>query len=863
MERSYHPQRVEERWYTEWEQQGVFSPEYRPHGRPFCMVIPPPNVTGSLHIGHALNHTIHDVIVRRKRMQGWSVLWIPGSDHAGIATQAAVERSLRSAGQDRHQLGREAFVERVWKWKKEYGNTITNQIRRLGNSCDWSRERFTLDNGLSAAVREVFVTLFEQGLIYRGDRIINWCIQCGTALADIEVDYSDTTGEMCQIFYPAVTVEGGITVATTRAETMLGDTGVAVNPADPRYRSLVGQQVRLPLVGRHIPVVADEAVDPDFGTGAVKVTPAHDLVDHEIAARHGLEPITVLDQMGVTTPTTGEFAGLDRETAREQVKQALRRTGELVSVEPQVHSVGRCYRCDTVVEPLLSRQWFVRVQELAPPAVSAVQEQRCRFVPSRWEKSYFHWMENLRDWCISRQIWWGHRIPAWYCQDCEQITVSRADPDRCRECGSGALQQDSDVLDTWFSSALWPFSTLGWPEQTTDLERFYPNTVLVTGFDIINFWVARMLMMGLHFLSEVPFTTTVVHGLVRDVTGRKMSKSLGNTIDPLEIIEQEGADPLRLALLQSTNLGQDIPFDPDWVKGARKFGNKLWNAVRFTITQLGNQRPPPQGGYSEHPAPAAAWILSRLGEVAARFDRACDQYRFSEAFSLLYNFTWSEVCDWYLEMSKIEMARPDPDPTIAQTLGLVMRDLLKLWHPAIPFLTEELWGELVGVGLLAGSDWPEVPPYSGPEQMEDLMELITGVRRFRSEHEISPKETLRLGWLDRQTRSPDWATALVAGLANVETHSLEKPPETGHAWIPTSSVEGFLALTGVVDLEVLRASLDRQRQSLQSEIVRSKGKLNRPQFVEKAPAEIVAKERNKLAEFSLRMERIQQQQQYL
>ena len=592
MNPTYEPQDVESHWYERWEAAGIFRPEYRPGGEPFAVVIPPPNVTGSLHMGHALNHTIHDVVVRRKRMQGYSVLWVPGTDHAGIATQNVVERDLAAEGLTRHDIGREAFIERVWQWKGRYGDRITAQIRRMGNSCDWSRERFTLDDGLSRAVREVFVRLYEEDLIYRGNRIINWCPRCSTALAEIEVEHTDLDGTLTHIFYPFVDGDGGITVATTRPETMLGDTGVAVHPADPRYSGAVGRTVRLPLLGREIPVVADDAVDPSFGTGAVKVTPAHDPTDFEIGARHGLEAIAVLDGDAVVTRAGGRFFGMDRFEAREAVVSELRDEGVLVKVEAHRHSVGHCYRCGTVVEPYLSDQWFVAVAELTRPAIAAVRDRDNRFIPERWEKSYFHWMENLRDWTISRQIWWGHRIPAWYCPY-GHVTVARVDPDACSTCGSGEIRQDPDVLDTWFSSALWPFSTLGWPDKSPDLARFYPNAVLITGFDIIYFWVARMMQMGLHFMDDVPFAETVIHGLVRDAHGNKMSKSRGNTIDPLDVAAEHGADALRLALVQAANPGQDVPLDMEWVVGARQVREQA--VERHALRRLkGRLRPRPR-----------------------------------------------------------------------------------------------------------------------------------------------------------------------------------------------------------------------------------------------------------------------------
>ncbi|HEX5630536.1 MAG TPA: valine--tRNA ligase, partial [Acidimicrobiia bacterium] len=654
MQAAYDPQKVEADWYARWEQAGVFRPELNPGGEPFCIVIPPPNITGSLHMGHALDQTIQDVIIRRKRMQGYAALWLPGTDHAGIATQIVVERELAKEGMSREELGRERFIEQVWMWKASSGGTITQQIRRMGFSTDWTRERFTMDPGLSEAVKKTFVDLYHEGLIYRGTRIINWCPQDRTAISDVEVEHEDEPGELVHIRYPLVDGSGGIEVATSRAETMLGDTGVAVHPDDARYQHLVGKSVMLPLMDREIPIVADAAVDPDFGTGAVKVTPAHDPTDFEIGRRHSLEPIVILDESGVVNGNGGRFAGMDRFAAREAVKGALHEAGVLIKVEPHQHSVGHCQRCHTVVEPYLSEQWFVRVAPLVGPAIEAVRSGEIRFVPERWDKTYYHWMENLRDWTISRQIWWGHRIPAWYCDSCAEVTVAVEEPKQCA-CGATDLRQDPDVLDTWFSSGLFPFSTLGWPEDTADYRTFYPNAVLVTGYDIISFWVARMIKFGLHLTGRKPFSEVVIHGLIRAEDGRKMSKSLGNAIDPIDLAEEYGADALRLALIQAAAANQDVPFQLDWVDATRRFGNKLWNAVRFALGHLGEGAVPADGGYPEAPGPEAAWVLSRLHRVTAEFDTALEEYRLSDAYDTLYAFAWSEVFDWYLELAKAQL----------------------------------------------------------------------------------------------------------------------------------------------------------------------------------------------------------------
>ncbi len=848
MKPTYEPSEIEARWYDVWERSGAFRPEVNPEGEPFSIVIPPPNVTGVLHMGHALNMSIQDAIIRRKRMQGYAALWLPGSDHAGIATQNVVERELAAEGMTRHDIGREAFVDQVWQWKERSGGQITGQIRRMGFSTDWSRERFTLDNGLSRAVREVFVTLYEEGLIYRGYRIINWCPRCHTALSEIEVDHEDVAGELVHIRYPFTEGEGGIVVATTRVETMLGDTGVAVHPDDPRYVDLVGRTVRLPLLDRVIPIVADPAVDPEFGTGAVKVTPAHDPTDFDIAERTGLESIVVIDTEGNITKEGGRFFGMDRLEARESVRHALREEGYVVAIEDHHHSVGHCSRCGTMVEPLLSNQWFVKVGPLVRPAIDAVRSGDSRFVPERWEKSYFHWMENLRDWCISRQLWWGHRIPAWYCDECDDMVVSREDIVECPSCG-GSVRAEDDVLDTWFSSALWPFSTLGWPEKTADVARFYPTSVLVTGFDIIYFWVARMLMMGLHFMGEKPFDDIVIHGLVRSADGRKMSKSAGNALDPLELVDQYGADAVRLTLVQSAAPGHDIPLNEEWVDASRRFGNKVWNAARFVVEHNEVRGVPATDGYPEEPGPEDAWILARLAEVTGAYDELLREYRFSDAVGLLYNFAWSEVFDWYIEMAKVGLKDGTRAATTKQTLGVVMRDLLKLLHPIVPFVTEELWSELGDGSLLVSARWPEPPALSGPAGMAELQELVTGLRRFRSEHQIGnvPVDILLE---DPAGLAAEWWHGQLHALANA-TISGDGPPAelVGHTRIHAGGVAAFIPLAGLVDVDAERPRLEKAIAEMNDLADRSRQKLSNPKFRDRAPADVVAKEEAKLEEF--------------
>ena len=847
MNPTYDPAAVEADWYDRWERSGVFAPETNPDGEPFCIVLPPPNVTGVLHMGHALDHVIPDAIIRRKRMQGYRTLCLPGTDHAGIATQNVVERELAAEGLTRHDLGREAFIEQVWQWKAASGGQITQQMRRFGTSVDWSRERFTMDEGLSRAVREVFVRLYENDLIYRGNRIINWCPRDHTALSDIEVEYEEVAGELVYINYPFTDGSGHITVATTRAETMLGDTGVAVHPDDDRYREVVGKTVLLPLIDREIPVVADDIVDPEFATGVVKVTPAHDPTDFEIGGRHNLEPVNIFTVEAVVNANGGRFEGLERMDARKAVKQALEDGGYVDHIEERGHAVGHCYRCGTVVEPYLSLQWFVKVGPLVEPAIDAVKNGTTRFIPSRWENNYFHWMENLRDWCVSRQIWWGHRIPAFYCDDCDGVTVARDDPTTCPNCAGSNLRQDEDVLDTWFSSALWPFSTLGWPEQTEDLAAFYPNAVMVTGFDIIYFWVARMLKMGIEFMEDVPFRDVVIHGLVRAADGRKMSKSLGNALDPLEIIESHGADPLRLALMQAAAPGQDVPFDIEWVEGARKFGNKLWNAARFVLGHVEAGSIPADGGYPEAPGPEAAWVLSRLHDVAGRFDDLCDQYRFSDAYGLLYNFAWSEVFDWYLELAKARLADDGTAEEARAVLGVVLRDVLKLFHPAIPFLTEELWSELGCPEFIAGAGWPEPPAYSAPESMDGFQEVVRAVRQFRSAHNLSPRRELELRIVGTDVQEEWWGSQLQS-LAAIDASVGGRPTDSGWFHLTRTGVDTHLAVDGVIDLDAERGRLQKALAAAEAERDKATAKLGNSGFVDKAPPEVVDKEREKLAE---------------
>jgi valyl-tRNA synthetase len=858
MNQTYQPEAVEARWYPVWESSGSFRPEVHPDGEPYCIVIPPPNVTGVLHTGHALDHTIQDILIRRKRMQGYAALWLPGMDHAGIATQNVVERELREEGMTRHDLGREAFIERVWAWKAESGNTISQQMRKLGDSTDWSRERFTFDEGLSDAVRTVFVALYEQGIMYRANRIINWCPRCHTALSEIEVDHEEDPGELTHIRYPFADGSGHITVATTRPETMLGDTAVAVHPDDDRYKDLIGRTLLVPILDREIPLVADEGVELEFGTGAVKVTPAHDPLDFEIGQRHGLEQIKVIDTEARITEAGGPYVGMDRFEAREAVRSKLRELGLIEKIEEHPHSVGHCSRCHTVVEPMLSLQWFVDVAPVVGPAMDAVRSGETTFHPRRWENSYFHWMENLRDWCVSRQLWWGHRIPAWYCTACEEMLVSVEDPSQCT-CGSSDLRQDEDVLDTWFSSALWPFSTLGWPDKTPDFEEFYPTSTLVTGFDIIFFWVARMMMMGMHFTDQPPFRDIVIHGMVRDIEGRKMSKSAGNALDPLELIDEYGADSLRLALIQAAAPGHDIPLSVDAIDAARRFGNKLWNAVRFVVEFMDVTNVPLDHGYPENPGPEDEWIIARLGSVTAEFDRLLDDFRLSDAYAALYAFAWSELFDWYIEMAK-SLADEDDGRQEAMrgTLGAVTRDMLKLFHPVMPFITEELWSHLGdGTGLMITAPWPDVATAEAPHEMESLQAVVSGIRQFRSQHQIGHKVEMPVIVVSGTDADlPAWWYSRLNSLTGASPVAGGRPdPVTGYTRISAREVETFILLEGLVDVDAEKPRIEKAILELESGIGRAEGKLGNQNFRDRAPADVVAQEQLRLTDMETELEK--------
>jgi valyl-tRNA synthetase len=747
LNKGYEPHEVERRWYRRWETDGCFCADEKSPRPPYSIVIPPPNVTGVLHMGHALNNTLQDILARWKRMCGCEVLWMPGTDHAGIATQNVVEKQLAIQGLDRHAIGRDEFIKRVWSWREESGGQIIEQLKRLGASCDWARERFTMDEGLSTAVREVFVRLYEDGLIYRANRLINWCPRCHTALSDLEVEHEDKKGHLWHLRYPVIGTDRYLVVATTRPETMLGDTAVAVHPEDDRYKELVGKKVLLPLVNREIPIIADDYVDKEFGSGAVKITPAHDFNDFELGKRHDLEQVNILDESGFINENGGPYRGQERYEARANVVADLETQGLLEKLEDYANAVGECYRCKTVIEPYLSLQWYVKVGPLAEVAIEAVQKGHTRIVPQQWEKTYFDWMFNLQDWCISRQIWWGHRIPVWYCADCEGLTVSREDASVCTHCGSTEISQDTDVLDTWFSSALWPFSTMGWPEQTDTLAKFYPTSCLVTGFDILFFWVARMMMMGLKFMDDVPFKDVYIHALVRDAQGQKMSKSKGNVIDPLHVIDEYGADAFRFTLSSFAAMGRDIKLSTERIAGYRNFCNKLWNASRFTLMNLNGLEPSAIKLDRQELSDADRWILTRLEETIRLTGQALDGYKFNEAASTLYAFTWHNFCDWYIEMAKDDLYGDDSQARarVQCVLFTVLEQLLRLLHPFMPFITEEIWQALPGerpcesIMQAAYPDGAGLPTdAAGAERMELVMDVIRAIRNIRGEMDVPP-----------------------------------------------------------------------------------------------------------------------------
>ncbi|HYR82993.1 MAG TPA: valine--tRNA ligase [Terriglobia bacterium] len=854
--KTYDAREVEGRWYQWWESKGFFRADAKSTKPVFAIVIPPPNVTGSLHMGHMLNHTVHDVIVRRKRMMGFNTLWLPGMDHAGIGTQNVVEKELKKEGLTRHDLGREKFIERVWQWKEQYGGIILKQIRRIGASCDWSRERFTFDEGLSRAVREVFVSLYEEGLIYRGKRLINWCPRCGTALSDLETIYEPVDAKLYFIRYPLKGREGAfVEVATTRPETMLGDTAIAVNPKDERYKQFKGQTVILPLLHREIPIIEDGLVDPAFGTGAVKVTPAHDPADFDMGQRHNLAQISVINEDAKITAEGGPYQGLDRGEARKRVIADLEAQGLLSRTESLLHNVGHCQRCSTVVEPLLSTQWFVKIKPLADPALAAVEDGRTQFVPPNWSKTYFEWMRNIRDWCISRQLWWGHRIPAWYCDDCGEMVVSRTDIDRCPKCSSSKVRQDQDVLDTWFSSGLWPFSTLGWPDQTDDLKVFYPGTLLITAYDIIFFWVARMMMFGLKFMNEVPFKAVYITGLIRDAERQKMSKSKGNVVDPLEICDQFGTDAVRFALARMGAPGTDISVSEELFDSYRAFATKIWNAARFIFRYVDeSDRLPSLAELKQSNLSLVdRWILSRLARATEEVNRSIEQHNLHEGSRHIYSFFWHEFCDWYLEMSKLHPERSKA------TLLYVFESALRLLHPFMPFITEELWQNLPHKGeSIVIAPYPELDPELVDERAESqtelIQEIVTKVRNIRAEMNVDAKQTVpvRVATADPElSRLLSDAREYIFKLAQV--NQVEIVPQLSGDKLAAQAVAGGLALevplAGLIDVKSEHARLKKEIEKVRSQIDAHERKLSNASFVDKAPPEVVEENRRRLADY--------------
>ena len=855
----YEPKEVEGRIYQMWEEHGCFEGHRDPDKKPFTIVMPPPNVTGQLHMGHAMDSTLQDILIRFKRMQGYAALWVPGTDHAGIATQIKVEEELRKKeGLSRYDLGREKFLERVWDWKRQYGNRIVEQQKKLGASCDWSRARFTMDEGLSKAVRHVFVSLYNKGLIYKGSRIINWCPHCVTALSDAEVEYQDKPGHLWHIRYPIQGEEGRyVVVATTRPETMLGDTGVAVNPNDERYQDIVGKKCILPLVGREMPIVADEYVDMEFGTGCVKMTPAHDPNDFEVGLRQHLDTIRVLDDNGKVVEGYGRYSGLDRYEARKAIVADLEEQGYLVKVEDHQHNVGTCYRCHNDVEPLISAQWFVKMEPLAREALRVVNDGEVQFVPDRFAKIYTNWMENVHDWCISRQLWWGHQIPAWTCQDCGGLTVSETDPTECEHCHSHNIVQEEDVLDTWFSSALWPFSTLGWPEETEDLKYFYPTDVLVTGYDIIFFWVARMIFSGCEHTGKPPFHTVFIHGLVRDDKGRKMSKSLGNGIDPLDMIDQYGCDALRFNLVTGNSPGNDMRFYTERCEAMRNFANKIWNASRFLMMNLTIDR-------CELPEKLELedkWILSKLNSVIPQVTENMDRYELGVAAQKVYDFIWDDYCDWYIELTKTRLQGEDEDSKIRaqQVLCYVLTETLKLLHPFMPFITEEIWQALPHEGdYLMLQQWPEHRAgLDFPQEekaMELIMDAIRGVRARRAEMNVPPskKAQLTVSTLERDVftqgipflkRLAYASDVTVVGVA--DAGSDEAMTAQGMVTVTTHAARIFMPLAELVDLEKEKARIQKELDKNRKELDKLETKLQNPGFVNKAPAQVVEAEQER------------------
>ena len=849
--KTYDPKAVEDKLYSFWNDSGFFHAEVNPKKKPYTIVIPPPNVTGQLHMGHAFDETLQDVLIRTKRMQGYEALWMPGTDHAGIATQIKVEENLRKEeGLTRYDLGREEFLKRVWDWKHKFGNRIISQLKKLGSSCDWERERFTMDEGCSKAVREVFVNLYNKGLIYKGHRIINWCPHCATALSDAEVEYETQPGKLWHIRYPLADGSGELVVATTRPETFMGDTGVAVNPNDERYKHLIGKTCILPIMNREIPIFGDEYVDMEFGTGCVKVTPCHDPNDFEMGQRHNLEQILVFNEDATVNANGGKYEGMDRYECRKAVVKDLEEGGYLVKIEDHEHNVGTCYRCGTTVEPMTSAQWFVKMAPLAKPAMDVVNEGKTKFVPDRFSKTYLRWMENVHDWCISRQLWWGHRIPAFYCDDCGEMTVSKTDVHTCPKCGGTHIHQEEDVLDTWFSSALWPFSTLGWPDKTKELEYFYPTSTLVTGYDIIFFWVARMIFSGVEHMGETPFKTVYIHGLVRDAQGRKMSKSLGNGIDPLEVIDQYGADALRFTLATGNSPGNDMRFSDERVQASRNFCNKIWNASRFIQMNLTIDK----DKAVELPAELALedkWIISKFNTLVADVTRNIDQYELGLAASKLNDFIWENFCDWYIEIAKTRLQTGDEN--VQKVLCYVLSGAMQLLHPFMPFITETIWQALPHEGpSVMVSKWPEYDEklnFSVEEaQMESLMDAVRAIRNRRAEMNVPPSKKAKVLILTEKKDTFSAGAGFFPKLAYAsEIELIDAVPADAAkmASVVTGDAQLYMPMGDLIDFEAERARLGKEKKKVEDDIAFVMKKLNNPKFVDKAPENVVAAEREK------------------
>ena len=872
--KGYEPAPIEDKWYMKWVEEGLFKADPLSAKPQYSIVIPPPNVTGSLHVGHALDNTLQDILCRTKRMQGFEVLWLPGTDHAGIATQNVVERSLAAKGISRHDLGREEFVSRVWEWKEQYGSTIINQLKKLGASCDWDRERFTMDDGLSVAVRKIFVDLYKKDLIYRGKYLINWCPRCHTALSDLEVEHEDKDGKFYEVAYKFADGDGCLKVMTTRPETILGDTAIAIHPRDEKNRHLVGKNVIVPISGRVIPVIEDNMVDPEFGSGCVKITPAHDPNDFLVGQRHGLEQIQVIDDNGIMCgEESGRYAGMDRFDARKAIVEDLKNEGSLIGIEEIKHSVGECYRCHTIIEPYLSEQWFVRAKPLADAGVDSVKAGKIKFVPDQWTNVYYQWMENIRDWCISRQLWWGHRIPAWYCDKCGEIIVETEEPKSCPKCGNTELRQDEDVLDTWFSSALWPFSTMGWPEETDLLKKFYPTSVLVTGFDIIFFWVARMIMFGLEGMKgEVPFHDVYIHALVRDEKGQKMSKSKGNVIDPLTIVGEYGADALRFTLAALTVQGRDIFLSTERIATYRLFMNKLWNASRFALMNLEDAEAGMKWNDNElrlHDK----WILNRVSQVSTEMTRLLDGYFFGESARLMYDFVWGELCDWYLELSKPALRGEEGEArrkTTQAVLLAVFEDVLKLLHPFIPFVTEELWHAFPFCkGIIERTEWPAPRLKEVDEdvikEMDLVREVIRSVRNLRAEAHIAPQQVIPRAVLSVHNdeklaliRSSESLITLLTKVEKIEIFDMaaQKPQKSLASVL--DDVQVYLPVGELLDVEKEVQRLKNDLSKIEKDIEKGLAKLANPQFVERAPEEVILKEKASLSDNEAKRDRIKE-----